>query len=234
MCALKMSAVCNSISGWEGGSTIGTHMHTCARAHIHTSMVESSTKAGTHTLAFIEALTQVYCSSTCHKPPLTALSRIYVWQGFCIVLMLTAASVFGLILGQLQETFAVANQRAREMEDHIDSIFTFLQENKLKHAHHARSAVSLALVFFVDTGSLNTKFVFVLAFCSQSCFYSYLLSLHRVPPQLGRKISSWIRFRFPIEHLDAQVGFAGISTIILTQQENLRTDRDWGDDIDWY
>ena len=46
------------------------------------------------------------------------------------MLMLTAASVFGLILGQLQETYAVANQRAREMEDHIDSIFTFLQENK--------------------------------------------------------------------------------------------------------
>jgi hypothetical protein len=45
--------------------------------------------------------------------------------------MLTAASVFGLILGQLQEMFAVANQRAREMEDHIDSIFTFLHENKL-------------------------------------------------------------------------------------------------------
>ncbi len=71
-----------------------------------------------------------------HGPP---SSTIRVWQGFCIVLMLTAASVFGLILGQLQETFAVANQRAREMEDHIDSIFTFLQENKLA-AHTSRSA----------------------------------------------------------------------------------------------
>jgi hypothetical protein len=45
--------------------------------------------------------------------------------------MLTAGTMFGLILGQLQEAFSVANQRAREMEDHIDSIFTFLQENKL-------------------------------------------------------------------------------------------------------
>ncbi len=57
------------------------------------------------------------------------------------MLMLTAASVFGLILGQLQETYAVANQRAREMEDHIDSIFTFLQENKLvAHSGTLRSA----------------------------------------------------------------------------------------------
>ncbi len=45
--------------------------------------------------------------------------------------MLTAASVFGLILGQLQEMFAVSNQRDRKMEDSIDSIFTFLQENRL-------------------------------------------------------------------------------------------------------
>ncbi len=56
---------------------------------------------------------------------------IFVWQGFCIVLMLAAGTMFGLILGQLQETFSVANQQAREMEDRIDSIFTFLQENKL-------------------------------------------------------------------------------------------------------
>jgi hypothetical protein len=46
------------------------------------------------------------------------------------VLMLTAASVFGLILGQLQEMFAVSNQRDRQMEDSIDSIFSFLQENR--------------------------------------------------------------------------------------------------------
>ena len=46
------------------------------------------------------------------------------------MLMLAAGTMFGLILGQLQETYSVANQLAREMEDHIDSIFTFLQENK--------------------------------------------------------------------------------------------------------
>jgi hypothetical protein len=60
--------------------------------------------------------------------------------------MLTAASVFGLILGQLQETYAVANQRAREMEDHIDSIFTFLQENRL--AAHTSSAQCFTLWYY--------------------------------------------------------------------------------------
>jgi hypothetical protein len=64
------------------------------------------------------------------SPSPTDSPSISFLQAFCIVLMLTAASVFGLILGQLQEMFAVANQRDRMMEDHIDSIFSFLQENK--------------------------------------------------------------------------------------------------------
>jgi hypothetical protein len=65
------------------------------------------------------------------QPPCFEKFFLSIWQAFCIVLMLTAASVFGLILGQLQEMFAVSNQRDRQMEDSIDSIFSFLQENKL-------------------------------------------------------------------------------------------------------
>jgi hypothetical protein len=72
------------------------------------------------------------------------------WQGFCIVLMLAAGTIFGLIIGQLQETFSVANQRAREMEDHIDSIFTFLQENKLGSLS-LRSECFAHLAFVVES-----------------------------------------------------------------------------------
>ena len=40
-----------------------------------------------------------------------------VFQIFAVFMMCTAACVFGLILGELQELYAAANSKTREMEE---------------------------------------------------------------------------------------------------------------------
>jgi len=46
-------------------------------------------------------------------------------------MMACAACVFGLILGELQEIYATANTKARELDDHMESVVSFLQQNKV-------------------------------------------------------------------------------------------------------
>ena len=51
-------------------------------------------------------------------------------QLFCMALMACGACVFGLILGELQEIYATANTRTRQLDDHMESVVTFLNQNR--------------------------------------------------------------------------------------------------------
>jgi hypothetical protein len=53
-------------------------------------------------------------------------------QIFCIFMMCSAACLFGLILGELQEIFATTYARRREEDEHIESVISFLRENRFR------------------------------------------------------------------------------------------------------
>ena len=72
-------------------------------------------------------------------------------QIFLVFMMCTAACLFGLILGELQEIFATSYARRRDEDEHMEAVISFLHENRcfvvLADFHFLQIVYQMKMIF---------------------------------------------------------------------------------------
>jgi hypothetical protein len=108
---------------------------------------------------------------------LWVIIMIFIKQVFFIFLFTFAASLFGTLLGQIQQVFATLNKKAKELEDYMEGYHSFFWDYK-----------------------------YILDFFSfENLKYISFLDGNRVTNYVKHRVQRWVQFQYSFDEAENRV-----------------------------